>query len=170
MASTGQAQRTRRNWAWSVILGVLLMLVWVLWSGYFKPLLLGLGVFSSALVVYLAHRMQLRDSDATEPRFLWRLTHYWGWLAWQVLRSSLEVTRVVLSPKLPISPTVTEFDTRCSRPLDQAILGNSITLTPGTLTIQLTDGHFVVHALTGAGARDVADGEMERRVVALRGD
>jgi multicomponent Na+:H+ antiporter subunit E len=49
-------------------------------------------------------------------------------------------------------------------------VGNSITLTPGTLTIKIDDGHFVVHALTEAGARDILSGEMDRRVAALRED
>ena len=158
------------HWSRHVILAVLLMLAWVLWSGYLKPLLLGLGVFSSILVVYLDHRMRLQDTHFLDGRFLLRLLRYWGWLAREVLRSSLEVTRIVLSPKLPISPTVAEFDTRCTLPLDQAILGNSITLTPGTLTIQVDDGHFLVHALTEAGARDILAGEMDRRVAALRED
>lgn len=158
------------HWSRYAILAVLLMLAWVLWSGYLKPLLLGLGVFSSILVVYLDYRMRPTDTHFLDGRFLLRLARYWGWLAREVVRSSLDVTRIVLSPKLPISPTVAEFETRCTLPADQALLGNSITLTPGTLTIQIADGHFVVHALTEAGARDILSGEMDRRVAALRED
>jgi len=114
--------------------------------------------------------MRLENTQFLQVRFLLRLVRYWGWLAREVLRSSLEVTRIVLSPKLPISPTVAEFETRCTLASDQALLGNSITLTPGTLTIKIVDGHFVVHALTEAGARDILSGEMDRRVAALRED
>jgi len=158
------------HWSRYAVLAALLMLAWVLWSGYLKPLLLGLGVFSSILVVYLAYRMRLENTQFLQVRFLLRLVRYWGWLAREVLRSSLEVTRIVLSPKLPISPTVAEFETRCTLASDQALVGNSITLTPGTLTIKIVDGHFVVHALTEAGARDILSGEMDRRVAALRED
>lgn len=158
------------HWSRYVILAALLMAAWVLWSGYLKPLLLGFGVFSSILVVYLAHRMGLTDFHFLEGRFLLRLPRYWVWLAREVVRSSIEVTRIVLSPKMPISPTVAEFRTRCSLDLDRVILGNSITLTPGTLTLRIEDGHFVVHALTEAAARDILSGEMERRVAALRED
>lgn len=157
-------------WSRYLILVALLMLAWVLWSGYLKPLLLGLGLFSSILVVYLDYRMRLKDTEFLQVRFLLRLVRYWGWLAREVLRSSLDVTRIVLSPKLPISPTVAEFETSCKLATDQALLGNSITLTPGTLTLQIVDGHFVVHALTEAGARDIMAGEMDRRVAALRED
>jgi multicomponent Na+:H+ antiporter subunit E len=156
------------HWSRPLIMAAVLMLAWVLWSGFLKPLLLALGAFSTLLVVYLAYRMRLFESAEFEWRFLLRLVRYWGWLAKEVLRSSLEVSRVVLSPKLPISPTVAEFDSRCKEETDQAILGNSITLTPGTLTLQIRDGHFVVHALTESGARDIVGGEMDRRVAALR--
>ena len=172
MNASRNASETTGTVPWSryLILFALLMLAWVLWSGYLKPLLLGLGLFSSILVVYLDYRMRLKDTRFLEGRFLLRLVRYWGWLAREVLRSSLDVTRIVLSPKLPISPTVAEFETSCKLATDRALLGNSITLTPGTLTIQIADGHFVVHALTEAGARDILAGEMDRRVAALRED
>ena len=158
----------RVHWSRPLLLAMVLMAAWVLWSGFFKPLLLALGAFSTVLVVFLAYRMRLFDTAVFEWRFLLRLLRYWGWLAKEVLRSSLEVSRIVLSPRLPISPTVAEFDSRCSNETDQAILGNSITLTPGTLTLQIRDGHFVVHSLTESCAREIVGGEMDRRVAALR--
>jgi multicomponent Na+:H+ antiporter subunit E len=150
------------------VLAVLLAVSWLLWSGLFKPLLLALGAFSCLLVLYLARRMHLFEHDVLSLRYTGRLVRFWGWLAREVIRSSLEVTRVVLSPRLPISPTVAEFDSRCEHPVDRTILGNSITLTPGTLTLRINDRHFIVHALTADGAQDVTDGEMDRRVSALR--
>ena len=166
----GQENGGRVHWSRPLVLFLVLMLAWVLWSGLFKPLLLGLGVFSSVLVVYLAHRMRLFDADVFDVRFLLRLFRYWGWLGKEVFRSSLEVSRVVLSPRLPISPTVVTFESRCEAAIDQAILGNSITLTPGTLTLQIEEGQFFVHALTESGADDIAGGELHRRVAALRKD
>jgi len=150
------------------VLAVLLAAAWLLWSGMFKPLLLSLGAFSCVLVLYLARRMHLFEHDVLSLRFTGRLLRFWAWLGREIVRSSLEVTRTVLSPRLPISPTVAEFDSRCDHPVDRTILGNSITLTPGTLTLRIDDGHFVVHALTEAGARDITGGEMDRRVCALR--
>ena len=168
--STEQENRGSGYWTRAAFLAVVLMLAWLLWSGLFKPLLLVLGVFSSVLVVYLAHRMRLFETHAFDLRYLVRLLPYWGWLSKEILKSSLEVTRVVLSPRPPISPTVAEFDSKCEEPMDQAVLGNSITLTPGTLTLQITDGRFVVHALTESGARDILSGDMDRRVSSLRAD
>lgn len=151
-----------------LVMAVLLALAWLLWSGMFKPLLLVLGAFSCALVLWVAYRMHLFDTDLITPRYLWRLVRFWGWLGQEILRSSLEVTRAVLSRKLAISPTVAEFDAHCEHPVDRAILGNSITLTPGTLTLSIDGQRFVVHALHEEGARDILEGEMDRRVSALR--
>ena len=150
------------------VLAVLLAAAWLLWSGMFKPLLLSLGAFSCVLVLYLARRMHLFEHDVLSLRFTGRLLRFWAWLGREIVRSSLEVTRTVLSPRLPISPTVAEFDSRCDHPVDRTILGNSITLTPGTLTLRIDGAHFVVHALTEDGAREIAGGEMDRRVSALR--
>jgi multicomponent Na+:H+ antiporter subunit E len=164
----GEGQVRGEKFVSIVVLGILLAAAWLLWSGLFKPLLLALGVFSCALVLIVARRMHLFDSDVFELRFFLRLFRFWAWLGWEIIRSSLEVTRSVLSPRLPISPTVAEFDSHCSHPVDRTILGNSITLTPGTLTLGIDGQHFHVHALTEEGARDIVSGEMDRRVSELR--
>lgn len=153
-----------------ILLGVLLAAAWLLWSGFFNPLMLVLGGFSCALVLLVAYRMHLFDSDVFALRFTSRLFRFWIWLGREIVRSGLEVTRAVLHPRLPISPTVVEFDSRCEHPVDRVILGNSITLTPGTLTLQIDKQHFIVHALNEQGARDILEGEMERRVSGLRDD
>jgi multicomponent Na+:H+ antiporter subunit E len=151
-----------------VMLTVMLVAAWLLWSGFFKPLLLGLGAFSVILVVYLSHRLRLFDTDVFAFRFSLRLFKFWGWLFKEVILSSLEVSRLVLNPKMPISPAVFEFKTRCSHPVDVVILGNSITLTPGTLTLNINDGNLTVHSLTRQGIKDLEAGEMDRRIFGLR--
>ena len=151
-------------------LSVVLAAAWLLWSGLYKPLLLGLGAFSCALVVYVSLRMRLFEYSFFTLKFGWRLLRYWAWLAKEIVKSSLQVTRAVLSPGLDISPTVTEVDAQSRHPVDIATLGNCITLTPGTLTMRIRDGRLIVHALTREGAEDVLEGEMNRRVAALRED
>jgi len=150
------------------MLGVLLVLAWLLWSGYFKPLILMFGALSCAIVLITAHRMHLFDTDIFKLRFLSRLFRFWVWLGREIVRSSLEVTRIVLNPRLPIKPTVVTIDSHCDHPVDLAILGNSITLTPGTLTLSIDNRRFTVHALTETGACDIEGGEMDRRVSELR--
>jgi multicomponent Na+:H+ antiporter subunit E len=151
-----------------VLMTVLLAAAWILWSGFFTPLLLGLGALSCALVVYLSHRMHLFDKDVYALRLSLRLFRFWAWLAGEIVRSSLEVARVVLSPRLPISPTLVEVEATSTHPVDLAILGNSIILTPGTLTLNIEGQRLTVHALTRQGAEQLLAGEMDRHVSALR--
>lgn len=152
-----------------LLLTLLLIAAWVLWSGLFKPLLLALGAFSCALTVYVAKRMGYFDAEVFAFRYNLRLFEFWAWLAAEIVKSSLEVARIVLSPNLRIEPQVVSVDAADLEPVDQALLGNSITLTPGTLTLDVHEGRLLVHALTPDGAQSVLDGEMKRRVSALRG-
>jgi len=102
-------------------------------------------------------------------RYDLRLVGFWLWLLGEIARSSLEVARVVLSRKLRLSTEVIELDVRSLDQVDQVLLGNSITLTPGTLTLEAHNDKLVVHALTAEGARSLRGGEMKRRVAALHG-
>ena len=153
-----------------VLLAVLLIVAWVLWSGMFKPLLLWLGAFSCALTVYLAGRMGYFDARIFALRFNLRLLAFWGWLLAEIFRSCLQVVREILSRDIQLSTHVVELDANDLDSVEQVVLGNSITLTPGTLTLDVSDGRLLVHALTPEGAEDVAGGNMKRRVAGLRGD
>ncbi|MDT8321257.1 MAG: Na+/H+ antiporter subunit E [Xanthomonadales bacterium] len=162
-ASTRMDRIARMLW-----LALLLAAAWLLWSGFFKPLLLALGALSCALTVFLSHRLHLFDTDFFSLRFSLRLFRFWGWLARQIVLSSVEVARVVLNPKLPISPTVVDFEAGSAHPVDRAILGNSIILTPGTLTLIIDGRKLTVHCLTRQGAEEIRAGEMNRHVTGLR--
>lgn len=153
-----------------LVLMIPLLAAWLLWSGIYQPLLLALGVFSCLLTVYLKHRMHYFETDDLGFRFGVRLFGYWLWLAKEIVKSSLDVARIVLSPSLPISPQIVTIRASCERPFDQAILANSITVTPGTLALDIHEGEITVHALTKAGADELMKGEMNRRVTALRED
>ena len=156
------------RWGRTVLFLMLLAAAWLVWSGLFKPLLLTLGAFSCLLVAFLAHRMWHTDRERFSVNFNLRFLGYWLWLSREILRSSLEVARVVLNPRLPISPRIVEIEATSRLTVDQVTLGNSITLTPGTIAIELTDGKLKVHTLTQEGADELASGEMDRRIAALR--
>ena len=147
-----------------LVLFVSLVAAWLLWSGLYKPLLLSLGALSCLLTFWLVRRMGYFEGELFALRFSLRLLKFWYWLGGQIIRSSIDVTRIVFDPKLPISPRV--FELRASS--DHVFVGNSITLTPGTLTIDLDDGVLQVHALTEVIANELAEGEMDRRVTGLR--
>jgi multicomponent Na+:H+ antiporter subunit E len=145
-----------------------LVVSWLLWSGIYKPLLLALGAASCWLAFWLSRRMGYFDDDLFALRFSRRLLLYWVWLIREILSSSIAVSRAVLDPKLPISPCTLTVKTTSDHPFDQVMLANSITLTPGTLSMDLHEGTILVHSLTEAGARDLMTGEMDRRVTGLR--
>ncbi len=87
-----------------LVLLLLLAVAWLLWSGLFKPLLLGLGLFSCLLTFLVVRRMGYFDNQMFALRFNFRLFAYWAWLGREIFRSSIHVARVVLDPALPISP------------------------------------------------------------------
>jgi len=151
-----------------LVLLIPLVAAWLLWSGIYKPLLLGLGLLSCLLTIYVKHRMEYFQTEVFALRFGRRLIGYWLWLAKEVVKSSLDVARIVITPGLPISPRVVKIQASSAHPVDQATLANSITLTPGTLALDVYKGEITVHALTEAGAEVLRQGEMDRRVAALR--
>lgn len=145
-----------------------LALVWVLWSGHLKPLLLGFGALSCALVVLLMLRM---DRQFPQERFwlrvLPRLPDFWLWLLVEVIKSNIHVARIVLSRRLDLAPEVVKIRALPPDRLGQAVLGNCITLTPGTVTLDDHEGELTVHCLTSHNALDLRQGGMNQRVAAL---
>lgn len=151
-----------------LILLLLLIAAWVLWSGYLKPLLLGLGALSCILTVWIVRRMGYFDDEMFVFHYDWRLLGFWAWLGGEVVKSSVEVARVVLRRRIDVEPMVVDIDGSGLGPVDLVLLGNSITLTPGTLTLDVYEGRLRVHALTRDGAEALKSGEMQRRVAGLR--
>lgn len=153
-----------------LVLIAALVAAWLLWSGLYKPLLLFLGGLSCLLTFLLARRIDYFDDELYSLRLTLGLLRYWLWLIGQIIRSSIDVSRIVLHPKLPISPRVIDVKAEAAHPFYLVTLGNSITLTPGTLSIDVHDGVIKVHALTESGARDLEEGEMNRRVAEIQKD
>ena len=90
---------------------LILVVSWLLWSGLYKPLLIGLGLFSCVLSVWLAQRMGF-FRHAMPASAIIRLPRLWLWVLGEVVKSSIEVARVILTPSLPIAPELVEISTR----------------------------------------------------------
>ena len=142
---------------------------WLLWSGRSEPLLLGLGAASVALVVWLSLRMNVVDAESEPYHLAWRPLVYLPWLLLEIARANLHVARVILSRRLPIRPRLLRVPSSQRSDLGRAIYANSITLTPGTLALDVRDGTILVHALTDESAAGLESGEMDRRVTWLEG-
>lgn len=159
-----------------IVLFAALYGLWLLLSGHYTPLLLALGAMSSALVVFVAHRLGLDDQEGVPFEFLPVLWRFWPWLGGEIAKANLEVVRLILAPRLDISPVLVRFTPTQRTPVGLVTHANSITLTPGTVTVEIEeDGSFLVHALTHEFGEGVAqsvgaervEGEMGRRVTAL---
>lgn len=146
-----------------------LVAFWLLLSGHFTVFLVLAGIGSSAAVVWVALRMEVADREGV-PIDYWRIVFlYWPWLAWEIVKAAWDVTRIILHPRLPISPTLVRF-----QPSQRGVVGlvthaNSITLTPGTITVEASATEFLVHGLTKASAEASVGSEMDRRLARLEG-
>ena len=140
---------------------------WLLLSGHFTGLLLTLGGLSVLLVVWLVRRMDLVDHEPSLLKPSYRVPGYLLWLLWCVVKSNIDLARRIWDPNLPIHPTWTRLDTNVTTPMEKALYANSITLTPGTLTTDVREDHFLVHSLSKESLAELRQGEMERRIKQL---
>lgn len=162
------AQRIHKT----IVLTMTLAVLWLILSGHYNALLLSIGAGCVLLCVWLAQRMGMFDEEVHPAHFhLLPLLRYWAWLAGQIVISALDVARRVVDPRLPIDPELVTVTAQQRTEMGRTTFANSITLTPGTVCMDLEDGQVRVHALTAEGARALREGEMNRRVAALeRGD
>ncbi|HJN73742.1 MAG TPA: Na+/H+ antiporter subunit E [Myxococcota bacterium] len=145
----------------SLLLFSVLLSTWFLWSGHTEPMLLGFGAGSSLAIVLLVWRMEGSNHDRT-PLAVWvRVVIYFPWLAWEIVKSNLHVARMVLTPKA-ISPRLVRTKASQRTDFGRVLYANSITLTPGTITLDLRGDDLLVHALTKDTAEGL-DGNMDRR-------
>ncbi len=150
-----------RQWTSIALVFGLCLTFWLLLSGHFEPLVLGLGVASAAAVAWVNRDFEvIADVLRAGPRFV----PYVGWLLKEIVLANLQVARIVLDPRLPIDPVVVRYRAPLSTDLALTTLGNSITLTPGTITVDVEGREVTVHALTRAGADGVLEGSMARRI------
>ncbi|MFC1660415.1 Na+/H+ antiporter subunit E [Gemmatimonadota bacterium] len=150
-----------------VTLGLALFGLWILLSGHYEPLILAFGVLSSALVSYVAWRMDREDNFAFPVPFSLRLPGYLLWLLKEMFKANVNVAQVILNPKLPISPIMVPFRANQRSDYFRMIYANSITLTPGTITTG-TDGEVLrIHALTWHDVDGREEDEMDLRIAAL---
>lgn len=148
--------------------------VWLAFSGYLYPEFIALGavaaVAGTATAGWLFHgagdpRLEHPDrSYARDVRTALRFIRYVPWLTWEVVVSNLHVAYIVLHPKLPVEPALVEFDTSLDSEQSQVLLAQSITLTPGTVTVDASNGKFLVHCLSAKSREGLAEGGIQRKV------
>ena len=145
-------------------IGLVLLCFWMVLSGHYTIITVPAGILSVLGVVALSRRMGLADEEGHPIHLLPRAITYWPWLALEIAKSAWDVTKIILHPKLPITPTLIRVRASQRSAVGLSAYANSITLTPGTITARVSGQEFLVHALTRSAAEDLAEGTMDRRV------
>ncbi|MGH1484999.1 MAG: Na+/H+ antiporter subunit E [Cellvibrionaceae bacterium] len=148
---------------------ITLTILWLLLSGMFKPLQLIFGVISIGIVCYLSSNMKVLMHRGQPLYFRFHyVVIYCGWLIIEILKSNIDVVKRIFNPKLPIDPILKAIPSSQKTELGRVIYANSITLTPGTVAINIaTNGNVLVHALNKDDLEDLEKGTMGDRVCQL---
>lgn len=158
-----------------------LTVTWLLWSGLTVvvsaqgvtvphwPLLPIFMVGSVAVTQWILWRMDAVDNESSPLHLLGRFVLYLPWLVKEIVLSNVHVARVILDPELPIQPQLVRVRTTQTTDVGHVIHANSITITPGTVSLDVRDGNILVHALTSDTAEAVVSGEMDQRVSWVEG-
>lgn len=151
-------------------LAVVMSALWLLLSGHVaEPLLLGLGAASVLLTVILSVRMGVVDREGHPVHAAVRGLFYWPWLIKEIVLANIDVAKAIVGLTDDIRPSVFTIKASQTSDLGRTIYANSITLTPGTVTIALDNDEMTIHALTSGAAEGLATGEMDRRVAKVEG-
>jgi multicomponent Na+:H+ antiporter subunit E len=152
-----------------ISLGLFLFAFWLALSGHYTPMLIGIGAATSVLAVAMMQRLGILDAEAHPTQLFVNAVTYFPWLFWEIVKSAWSVTKVILDPKLPVSPTMTIVEASQRTAVGINIYANSITLTPGTITTGVSGNQLTVHALMRDGAIDLEEGGMDQRVQRFEG-
>jgi multicomponent Na+:H+ antiporter subunit E len=149
-----------------------LMLFWIAMSGFLDAIHLTFGVLSVGGVLMLnyqlkKHRFYTDDMDNLDELRLFRAAYYFFWLIYQIIIAGFHVLGIILRPSMPIEPSIIKFRVDLPSSHAKMILGNSITLTPGTLTIDIEGDLFIVHSLDDASFESLKNDQMPRQVLQL---
>ncbi|MEQ8334165.1 Na+/H+ antiporter subunit E [Nisaea sp.] len=151
-------------------LGASLAAFWMLLSGSISldhTLVLWLGIASVVVTVLLAIRMDRLDGFPVSIRLGPKLVQYWLWLAKEIGKANMDVAKIVLSPNMQISPRLVRVKASQKTDVGIATFANSITLTPGTVSVDIDDDEILVHAITDDMARGLIESDMDARVSAV---
>lgn len=142
-----------------------LAMFWLALSGHYTALLLVLGAVSCIWVQRISRRMEIVDHEDYPIHLIpWRIVSYWFWLIKEIMISTWAVSKIILSPKSRINPKVVWLPADEMSDLQKVIYANSITLTPGTLTIEAENSRLEIHTLRGDMLEPLEQGDMADRV------
>ena len=153
-----------------VLTALIMFVFWIFLSGEFSFILLFSGIISSLLVSYISHDLLIGNGDM-KLGFIRtiRFIRFLPWLLWQIVLANIDLALRTLHPKMPINPILINIKNNLKSDLGMVILANSITLTPGTVTIDVNENEFLVHVISEKAAQSLISGEMQARVKKIEG-
>lgn len=154
-----------------VLTAIIMFVFWMLLSGEFSFIIILSGIISSLLVSYMSHDLLIGKADIKlgMTRIV-RFIKYLPWLLWQIALSNFDLVYRTLHPRMPIAPRVISFKNKYKTEMGMVILANSITLTPGTVTIEVNKDEFIVHAIAKKPAENLIAGKMQAKVKSIEGE
>jgi multicomponent Na+:H+ antiporter subunit E len=143
---------------------IALFVFWVLLSGSFEWIHLGMGLIFSFTAAWLNS-----GHSPFVPKFrLWlNIIFYIPWLFYKIIQSSLHLTKLILHPALPIVPRLIYVESKLRHHAAIVLLGNSITLTPGTITAEVERNNLIVHAMDNVSSGEADIKEMESKIAEI---
>lgn len=148
---------------YAFILTLAMVAAWLTLSGYFIPMILTFGAISIAIVVWMCRRMGILDGETVPYLSLLPTTSYFVWLFIEIIKANVQVVKAVLSPDLEVSPTLVKIPLNTDVDIAETMFANSITLTPGTVSVDMEPDHILVHALLEEMSAPEDFAEMEKR-------
>lgn len=155
---------------YSLVLILILAVTWMFWSGHVKPFMLALGVLSVLGTMLICWRMKLVDSETVPIHLSLGLIPYTIYLIKEIVVSNIDVAKIILSPKMELHRNMFTIEAKQKTEIGNVILANSITLTPGTVSVAMEDDKILVHALSFEGAQEDLSSDMESKVARLEGN
>lgn len=160
-----------------LLLSAILYIFWCLLCGNFTLKFIVVGVGSALISAYICMPLLLLENrDGTKKYFAFdvnwfKYAAYWLWLLNEVRKANMDVATSVIKSEMNVNPKVFKFRMPYDNPMAEATLANSITLTPGTITLDVSDdGVFTIHALTNGAREGLIEGGMQRKIAKLFGE
>ncbi len=134
-----------------------------------NPYLFGIGAAACLAITALSARLGLIDDEGVPVEYWIKTALYTPWLVWQIVVANIDVARRVWHPELPIDPRMFRLPHSLKTPYGVSTYINSITLTPGTVTVDVGEDEFLIHALTKEAADDLLTDAMHDRIKKIEG-
>ena len=141
-------------------------LIWLLLSASFNLFHVGLGLAAAFAVAWFNTDRSVSRFPILRLRIVW----YFLWLLGRIFQSGFHLSVLILHPALPIDPKMISYRTKLREEAGIVLMGNSITLTPGTITVEVNSQDLVVHAMDDKSADDVTSRRLEQQVAGLFGE